>query len=206
MFSSCREMPVAATCQLERTVALVDAVVLRVGRDDLGGAVTVAEGGGLLPVVPEAAHVGEFGWILDGAGDQSKRAAALDRGQLRPVADEQHLRARSSGVCVEPVEHQGSGEGGFVHDHHLPGTEVPLPGGVLVRPLRRVLRLNVERFAEYLGRRGRRREPDHRPGAHLCLPRGTQDAKRSGLAGAGRPHEHVERTRLEVAIRPTATA
>jgi hypothetical protein len=78
--------------------AFVEASVREVGIDD--GAVANAQGEArfAFPFVGEAVHAGEFGCSLSVTNEHAERAAGFDRGQLRPVAHQQYLRARCGGL------------------------------------------------------------------------------------------------------------
>ena len=71
------------------------------------------------PVVSEPAHIQELRSIVPFTHQHSKRPACIDRGELRPVADQQHLRTDRFRVGGDRVEGEGSCEGCFVDDDEL---------------------------------------------------------------------------------------
>lgn len=110
-----------------------------------------AEAGDLLPLVGEAAHIGEFGDLIAVANEHPERPAGLDGAQLRPVADEHDLGSDLGGVFGDAIECERSCGGEPVHEHELPGFEVPASVVVFVEELRGVLRPDTDRVAKHFG-------------------------------------------------------
>ena len=66
-----------------------------------------------------------FGGEIAVADQHRERSTGLHRGQLRPVPDEQQLRASDTRLLRERVQCEGAGEACFVHDHQLPRLKPP---------------------------------------------------------------------------------
>ena len=99
---------VGAPCLVDRIehrlgVALDQPALLVVGVEGLGVAVPQAEACGLLPLVGEAAHVGEFGHAVAVAHEHSERPARLHGRELRPVTDEDDLGPDLCRVRGDPI-------------------------------------------------------------------------------------------------------
>ena len=163
-----------------------------VGIDDVGVADPQLQGRLLLPVVLEAAHIDQFRGVAAITHEHPERAARVDGGELRPIAHEQHFRADLLGVAGDGVERERATERGFVDDDELPAREVPFPEAMLMQPLRRVLRTDLQIPGEDVGGSGRGCEPGHRALPVASLPGAAQGTHRRGLPGPCGADEDVE--------------
>ena len=147
---------VGAPCLVDRIehrlgVTVEQSAPLVVFVERISASVPQAQAGSLLPLVGEASDIGEFGNLIAVAHEHPERPARLDGTQLRPIPDEHDLGSDLGSVLGDAIERERSCEGGLVHEHELPGFEVPAPFGVFVEELRCVLRPHAERVAEHFG-------------------------------------------------------
>ena len=132
-------------------VALDQPGLFVVGVERLDVAVPQAEARGLLPLVDEAAHVGEFGHPVAVAHEHPERPTSLHGTQLRPVTDEDDLGPDLCRVRGDPIQRERAREGGLVHEHELPCLQAPASFGVFVEELRGVLGPDAEGVSEHFG-------------------------------------------------------
>ena len=105
--------------------------------DDLGVAGAQAQRRVALPLVVEAAGVGEV-VAGPGLGDEVHGAAGADRAELAGVADEQQLGAGLVGVGVDRGERGGVGHGGLVDHQQVAAAQPPGLVGVEGGPVGRL--------------------------------------------------------------------
>ena len=138
----------------------MDALLGDVGAGDFRPSEPELEGRGLLPLVGEAVDLGQLGGVGTGGRQERERPSRVDRLELRPVTDQQHLRARLGRERCQPVKGEGAGERGLVNDDQLPLPELGPSSVVLVERLGGVLAADAQVLGEHLGGDSTGREAD----------------------------------------------
>ena len=111
--------------------AVGEAVVVLVGVQSGGFAEPDLGGGEFFPGSAGAVGIAEPADLRQGrgvgavGGQQSQGAAGVDRGQLVRVADQQQLRPGGGDLAGEPVQSEGAGHAGLVHDQQIAGAQPP---------------------------------------------------------------------------------